>query len=209
MQIVLNYLEQNYKTGEPIFISDIHIDGVSDDNLKQSLKRLVDAEKVKRFEKGIYYLPRESRLRSGYRLSADIVAKYKYISRHGRVMGYYSGHTFANQLGLSNQVPVKVEIVSNESAPVVRDVVLGKQTFTVRKARIPVNEENYKILQLLELLKDIEQYDDGSAEETEERIKKYIMNSKITRKDVDRYIEAFPIKIYKSIYDMRLDYVFA
>jgi len=209
MSEILNYLLNNYKPGEPIFIADIKIKDISGDNLKQQLKRLTDIGELQRFEKGIYYLPRESRLKKGFRLSGDIVARYKYVSRRGKIMGYYSGYTFANQLGISMQVPAKIEIVSNESAPVVRDINLGNQTFTVRKSRIQVDENNQKVLQLLELLKDVEEYSDGTMDQTRERIVKYIKDSKITRKDIDRYIEEFPVKIYKSIYEMRLENVLA
>ena len=209
MYNVLDYLLNNYKAGEPIFISDIEISGISDANIKQQLKRLTDDGRLQRYEKGIYYLHRESRLKSGFCLSADTVARYKYVARRGRVMGYYSGYTFANQLGISTQVPMKVEIVSNESAPIVRDVNLGSQIFTVRKSRIHVTEKNQKILQLLELLKDIEEYSDGTMDEVRERIAQYIQNFSITRNDIDQYIEEFPIKIYKSIYEMRLENVLA
>jgi len=209
MSEILNYLLNNYKPGEPIFIADIKIKDISGDNLKQQLKRLADIGELQRFEKGIYYLPRESRLKKGFRLSGDIVARYKYVSRRGKIMGYYSGYTFANQLGISMQVPAKIEIVSNESAPVVRDINLGNQTFTVRKSRIKVDENNQKVLQLLELLKDVEEYSDGTMDQTRERIAKYINDSNITRKDIDRYIEEFPVKIYKSIYEMRLENVLA
>lgn len=209
MNEVMDYILNSYKEGEPIFIADIEIQGISDDNIKQQLKRLTDMEYLQRYEKGIYYRPRESRLKSGFCLSADMVARYKYISRQGKVMGYYSGYTFANQLGISNQVPAKVEIVSNESAPIVRDVTIGNQIFTVRRARIPVTTENCKTLQLLELLKDIEQYSDGTPEEVRHRLVQYINAAAIAKQDVDRYIEKFPIKIYKSIYEMRLEHVFA
>ena len=41
------------------------------------------------------------------------MAKYRYITRRGKVEGYYSGYTSANQVGMTSQVPVTVEIVSN------------------------------------------------------------------------------------------------
>lgn len=209
MSEILDYVINNYNIGEPIFITDIQIEGISSDNLKQQLKRLTDIKELQRYEKGIYYLPRESRLKSGFQLSADVVARHKYISRRGKVMGYYSGYTFANQLGISKQVPNKIEIVSNESSPIVRDINVGNHVFMIRKSRTQVNENNQKVLQLLELLKDIDLYSDGTIEETRDRIVKYIIDSKITRKDVDQYINEFPLKIYKSFYEMRLENVFA
>ena len=64
-------------------------------------------------------------------VNADTVARYKYVSRGGKVDGFYSGNTFANQLGISMQVPNKVEIVSNNMAAKVREVPIGKRTFIV------------------------------------------------------------------------------
>ncbi len=209
MNEVIDYIYHNYDGGEPIFTSDIHIERVSDDCVKQQLKRLTDMGRLLRYEKGVYFLQKESRLKSGVHLSANMVAKYKYISRNGKVMGFYSGYTFANQLGISQQVPMKVEIVSNESAPIVRDVKVGSQVFTIRRARIKVTEENHRILQYLELLKDIEQYSDEPMEDVQKRIVAYTREIKITRQQIDRYIDQFPIRIYKSIYEMRLDHVFA
>ncbi|MFI3236911.1 MAG: DUF6088 family protein [Lachnospiraceae bacterium] len=209
MNEVLDYILTNYKVGEPIFISDLEIKDITEASMKQHLKRLTDAGKLQRYEKGIYYISRESRLKSGFHLSADLVAKHKYIARRGRIMGYYSGYTFANQLGISMQVPMKVEIVSNESAPIVRDISVGNQTFTIRKSRIQITEENQKILQLLEFLKNVEEYSDGTKDEVRARIVRYIQDSGISREDIDCYIEEFPLKIYKVIYEMRLENVLA
>ena len=77
--------------------------------------------------------------------------RYKYVSRGGKVDGFYSGNTFANQLGISAQVPNKVEIVSNNMAAKIREIPIGKRTFIVRRPVVPVNEENVYVLQLLDL----------------------------------------------------------
>ncbi len=61
-------------------------------------------------------MPKKSRLKTNVGVNADTVARYKYVSRGGKVDGFYSGNTFANQLGISTQVPNKVEIVSNNMA---------------------------------------------------------------------------------------------
>ncbi len=208
MGTLMDYISSKYKTGEPIFISDIKIPKMTSDNLKQQLKRLVDAKKLVRFEKGIYYLPREGNLKYGSLLSSDDVAKSKYISRKGKIMGYYSGDTFAYQLGLSKKEPSKVEIVSNESAPIVRDISIGNKVFMVRRARIPITEDNYRILQLLDLLKDFEKYCPKPKKEVTELISGYVRNTNITRQKIDQYIDDYPLKVYKPIYDMRLDFVF-
>ena len=67
-------------------------------------------------------MPKKSRLKTNVGVNADTVARYKYVSRGGKVDGFYSGNTFANQMGISTQVPNKVEIVSNNMAAKVREV---------------------------------------------------------------------------------------
>lgn len=209
MDAVYNYILEYYKAGEPIFLSDIKMSEVSDKTIRQQLKRLADAGKLMRYEAGIYYLPKKTRLKSGYKPSADVVARYKYICRNGKVIGYYSGHTFANQIGVSTQVPFKAEIVSNNFTSIVRDVKVGNQIYTVRRSRVPVTGKNYKVLQLLELLKDIDEYADEDNENVQEQLFAYIRKNRISREQVDQYLEYFPMKIYKSIYEMRLEHVFA
>ena len=141
-------------------------------------------------------------------LAPDTVARYKYISRMGRIMGYYAGHTLANKLGISMQVPVKEEITSNNMAAIVREVSVGDRVYIVRKAPVEVNRDNHIVLQLLELLKDIEEYSDDE-QAARQQIVDYIGRFQITREAVDQYIIYFPLKVYKSIYEMRLENVFA
>lgn len=205
---MLAYLEKIYNPGEPIFLQDIKIRGMSDAGVRQNIKKLTDAGKLIRYEQGIYYIPRTSRLKDTTVLAPDIVARYKYISRLGRIMGYYAGHTLANKMGISAQVPVKEEITSNNMAAIVREVSVGNRMYIVRRPPVEVNECNHVILQLLELLKDIDQYRD-EEQNAKECIVDYIKKFQITRDTVDQYIGYFPLKVYKAIYEMRLENVFA
>lgn len=206
--MLLDYLVQNYDAGEPIFIADIEIRGISGVNLRQQFKTLTDSGKLARYENGIYYVPKESRLVGGGGPGADTVAYYKYISRRGRITGYYSGHTFANQLGLSVQVPHKVEIVSNNIAAKKREVSIGKRAFIVRKAGTTVTEDNYKALQLLDLLKNLDEYTDDDVCAAK-RLEAYVRRCGLKREDVDKYISNYPDSTFRYFYEMRLDYVLA
>ena len=55
---VYRYLQNNYTVNEPIFLSELDIPGVKPVSLRQQLKKLTEDGRVKRFEPGIYYLPR-------------------------------------------------------------------------------------------------------------------------------------------------------
>lgn len=206
--MLLEYIRNNYEQGEPIFLQDIIIENVSNASIRQGMKKLVQKGEISRYDQGIYFIPKVSRLKGKPNLAPDVVARYKYIKRRGEVIGYYSGHTLANKLGLSTQVPVKEEMVSNNIAAIVREVKLGGRTYIVRKSSVIIDADNYRVLQLLEILKDIEKYCDDEVS-SKDIIVEYIQNNKIKRVEVEKYITAFPIKVYKTIFDMRLDDVFA
>ena len=206
--MLYEYLLANYKANEPIFVSDIDLP-VSDVNLRQMFKTICDAGKIKRFDTGIYYIPKASILKGGVPLAADEVAVAKYIIRKGKVDGFYSGYTFANQLGISTQVPYIKEIVSNNASTRVKEVNVRNKKIILRRARTEITNENYVVLQLLELLKDLEQYYDISFENVCERLKKYVKTENIKKADVDKYIGDFPDRIYKNIYRTGLYNVFA
>lgn len=206
--MLLEYLQKNYKVNEPIFVSDVDLPA-TDTNLRQMFKVLCDSGQIYRYEPGIYYMKGNSRLKGGVSLSASEVARYKYISRKGRVEGYYSGYTFANLLGLTTQVPYIIEIVSNQASAKCREVSVKNQTIMLRKPRTEITKENVSILQLLDLLKDLNQYVDEDMLTAAKTISTYIQKLGIKRADVDEYIVLFPDRVYKYIYETRLYNAFA
>jgi hypothetical protein len=209
IEMLYDYLLANYKAAEPIFFSDIKIEGISRPALNQHMRRLCEEKKLEKYEPGVYYIPKKSRLNGSVGINADMVARYKYIERNGRVQGFYSGNFFANQLGISTQVPNKVEIVSNNIAANIREIPIGKRTFIIRKSHISVNEDNVFVLQILELLKNLDAYLDDDYKDAREKFRRYIDAHGITRAEVDQYIRKYPVTIFKYYYELRLDDVLA
>ena len=204
MSMLFDYLKDHYDDSEPIFIEDIHIEGMRRDNFCQQLKTLTDNGRIKRYEKGIYYIPKETRLSSDSAPNPEIVAKYKYIGRNGKIDGFYSGSTFANLIGISLQVPMKKEIVSNRMSAIVREIIIGKQKFIIRRPYVEITNDNANVLQLLDLLKNLDHYLDCSYDEAREIIKKYSLANKITKESIDKYIRFFPDSTFRFFYEMRL-----
>jgi len=201
--MLLEFLKSKFGPGKPIFTEDAEPLGLSAGNLRQHFKKLVDAGELSRFEPGVYFLPDPNH--EYYPISSNMVAEYKYITDGDEIYGYYSGYTFANQLGLCLQVPYKEEIVTNNTTAIAREVKVGKIPFFIRRAKVAVTKENRNVLQLLDLLKDVEEYTDYCCEEeAPDIIRRHILRNKILRADVDKYIENFPLKTYKYIYDLRL-----
>lgn len=84
------------------------------------------------------------------------VLKYKYLLSDNKRCGYISGLMFFNQLGLSTQLPMAYEVVFNKATRNRRETMLGSARVVVRRPKVTVTEENYKILQFLDFLKDID-----------------------------------------------------
>jgi len=91
---------KNYKVREPIFTSDIDISVPV-----PMVDELCSDGKLRRFDEGIYYLPATTRLQGFSSIAPDTVAECKHVARRGNVFGFYSGFTFANQIGVTTQVP--------------------------------------------------------------------------------------------------------
>lgn len=207
--MVFDYLVSNYEKGEPIFLTDIVIEGMTEENIRYHLKRLTDNGIISRFESGVYYIPKTNILGEQSTLSAETVALHKYVYRKGKRVGFYSGYTLANRLGLSTQVPFKEEITSNYAPAQVREISIKNRKYVIRRPVMEVTEENAYILQLLDCLKDI----DKSAEEDMKVCGKiltdYAAEHKITKAMVDPFLEYYPLKIYKAIYETGVEYVSA
>ena len=69
--MLYEYLQENYKEAEPIFFSDIEVCQVTRSAVNQQLKKLCSEGKLKKYENGVYYMPKRSRLKSAVGINAD------------------------------------------------------------------------------------------------------------------------------------------
>ena len=65
METLYEYLLDNYKENEPIFLADLQIDAMTRTNVRHQVKKLAATGKVIRFENGIYSLPKKTFLKPG------------------------------------------------------------------------------------------------------------------------------------------------
>ena len=204
--MLYQYLQSKYMPNEPIFASELQVDGLSDVNVRAQLKKLTDAGLLKRFDKGIYFIPKQSIFKSGSQLSSDMVLEKKYLQENNTRCGYVSGLLFANQLGLTTQVPMVFEVVSNKATTDYRETSLGKSRVIVRKPRTTITEQNYTALQFLDLMKDVDILSELEASERENVLKSYLQKSGLTFAKLDEYLPLYPDKVFRNLYESRLLY---
>ena len=206
METLYEYLLENYKPNEPIFLAELQIEGMSRANLRQQIKKLTDAGKVKRFDNGVYFLPKKTIFKSGSQLPPEKVLECKYLRDKDKRCGYVSGLMFFNQMGLTTQVPMLYEVVSNKATNEYRETSLAKSRVIVRKPKVPVTESNYKVLQFLDLLKDVDVYSEVTGKPLQERLYQYMSDASLSLSEMEPYFSYYPDKLYKNLVETRVIY---
>jgi len=202
--MLYNYIKTHYKQAEPIFLSDLLRTNITEPDLNQQLKELFEKGLLQQYDEEVYFIPKKTTLNSIIGPNADMVARYRFISKGDNVDGFYAGNTFANQIGISTQVPQVIEIVSNNVSDD-GEVLIGNRRFSVRKPIVPITKENVYVLQMLELLVKLDAYLDCSYEENREKFAEYISIHGITKSDVELYMKEYPKSTLKYYYELELD----
>lgn len=195
--MLYNYIKEHYKEAEPIFLSDLIRANITELDLKQQLKELCEKELLQIYDKGIYFIPKKTLLNATVGPNANMMDRYRFISKGDNIDGFYAGNTFANQIGISTQVPHVIEIVSNNVSSD-GEVLIGNRRFYVSKPIVLITKENVHVLQMLELLKNLGAYLDCTDEEARKKFAEYISIHGITKSDVNLYITKYPISTFKG-----------
>ena len=195
-----DYLLKTYGTNEPIFVSDITHEGMTQNNIRQQIMSYAAAGKLKRYDTGIYYIPKESIFKTAPTLLQNSVIEKKYLYSGTERCGYISGINFANRIGLTTQVPASCEVVTNKAAKDYRETTLASEKIIIRKPRVMIDESNYKSLQFLDLLKDIDLYSELEGNELNKKIRTYMEKSGLQFQQLEQYLSLYPDKIFRNMY---------
>src|SRR5690625_7865619 len=99
---VLETIISQYGYDEPIFTKDLkNSTNMTDESLRQNLKRLTDKGNLIRIRNGIYYVPRANSVLKNPRPNLDKVISRRYIiTIDNNIIGYIICFNIDNQLGL-------------------------------------------------------------------------------------------------------------
>ena len=196
-------LLDTYGRNEAILSREIAFQGYSAPWIKKALKNLCDEGKVVRFERGVYYIPEDTPLGRGRLDPRKVIAK-KYICDGSGIIGYFSGLTFLNMLGLSSQMPNVLELYTNKEPSRVREVPVGSQRVLLRRARTAIDSDNAATLSFLELMNftDAAFYDAGKKK----TVAAYIEDNGITRSSIARYAPCFPDRAMRTLVESGVVY---
>ena len=207
-QMLIRYIDE-YPVDEPILIEEIkdYFKDIIHDNFDNIFKsiyvyinRLVKEKKIIQFIKGVYYKPMKG-VFGDKLLDVNKVIDKKYIYDKNGKKGYFSGAYLFNKLGLTTQVPKELLIVTNEcpNANLYNNKNLG---VVIKKPKIKITDDNYKYLQLFDLLinkDDIKIEVDNEKEK--EIIYKFIKDSQLEVEKIFEYANQLnDLKPIKKLY---------
>ena len=205
---LIEYLKEVYGYDTPIILKDIRIGGKSKSAIRQELYRETKLGNIQSYGNGVYYFKNSINKFSFLpdpSLTFDEVVKEKYISKKTNpdlyIYGYVTGQTFLNQIGISQQVPGKIEITTNNTSSKKRLICVTGRYAILRKARTEVNFMNYKILQFLDMFHFLSQDD---LEINKDLLSNYIKGNKFSKVEFNRYIKLYSTRTIKMIFESGL-----
>lgn len=201
---VYEYIENKYKPNEPIFLAELDIPDMKPVSVRQQMKKLTEEGRLKRFDAGIYYIPKKSMFRSGSTLSIDEVIRKKYLQDGVNRCGYVGGILFANQLGLTTQVPALYEVYTNKATTEYRETKLANLRVILRKPYCEIDTKNAETLQFLDLIKEVVDISEVNGEELTKRLLGYMKKKNIGFESMKPFLPYYPDRIYKNMYEVGL-----
>ena len=120
--------------------------------------RMVSDKRLERFSKGRFYVPKKGMF--GLRKPSDSELIRSMLYKDGRLRGYVTGLSLYNQLGLTTQVPRTITVAVNGGR---QEKDFGTIRIKTVVTRIPIKENDVKLLQYLDALKDIKKILDSDV----------------------------------------------
>ena len=200
---LVNYLVSIYGYGTPIFLKDVRIGRKSKTAIREEFYRAYKKGEINRDGPGVYSITNTNEVFPSVVTFENVLAK-KYLYDKNIitgleklfVCGYYSGLTFLNQIGISQQVPAILEITTNNTSSKKRYYVMDSRMAIIRKSRTTITFQNYKILQFLDMFHFLEM---DEVKENKQLLRDYIKRQNLTKFQFSQYIGLYGTKTIKKI----------
>ena len=137
----------------------------------KALNRMAKSEEISKLSKGKFYKPRKTQF-GELRPSAYQIAK-DYIEKDGKLIGYITGYSAYNALGLTTQISSYIQIGTNQYR---RSVRRDKYTISFIKQPNPITKKNIEILRILDAIRFIREIPATTPDEACLRLKEIIRN---------------------------------
>ena len=131
----------------------------------KALNRMAASGRITKLSKGKYYKPEKTVFGelepTQYQIVKDI------LEDDGRIVGYLTGLSIYNKLGLTTQVSSAIQIGKNEIRPAFSR---GRYTISFIKQKNTITKENIPLLQILDAIRYIKKIPDATIVSACERL---------------------------------------
>jgi hypothetical protein len=123
----------------------------------KALNRMAASGKISKLAKGKYYKPESTPFGNLEPNQFQIVKDL--LEDNGKTIGYVTGYSIYNQLGLTTQIGNVIQIAKNEIRP-----TLKRERYTIKfvKQKNTIVKENIPLLQILDAIRFIKKIPDSS-----------------------------------------------
>lgn len=140
---------------------DFNLDVKNKEAIIKALNRMVDSGKISKLSKGKYFKPEKTPFGILQPSQEQIVKDL--LNEDGKTVGYLTGYSIYNKLGLTTQVSNIIQIGKNQARPKFRR---ERYTISFVKQKNIITKKNVPLLQLLDSIKYIKKIPDSSVKKS-------------------------------------------
>lgn len=201
---IYDFMKEKSQFYQPFLLKNLYrqFPDVKDGTIREMMRRLVGERKVIKIKNGLYCLPNPEKVLQSYAVNVMNIIDSVYLkNQDNECIGYRSGINFANQLGLTSQTASVEVIYSNHVSTRKREIKIQNNRLMINAPRVKITNQNYKLLQILDLLTDFEKVSEYELDQVQSKLLAYIKAIQISSIELNRIVEAYPlaaqVKFYK------------
>lgn len=159
---VTNYIENiinRLPKGYVFTHEDFNVEANKKQALIKALNRMVEANKLSKLSKGKYFKPETTPFGNLQPSQEQVVKDLLYDN--GKIVGYLTGYSIYNALGLTSQVSNSIQIGKNEIRPKFKR---ERYTISFIKQKNTITKKNSSLLQILDAIRYIKKIPDTTIE---------------------------------------------
>ncbi len=169
----INRLPKGYVFTYADFITEVK----SKEAVIKALNRMAASGKIVKLAKGKYYKPETTPFGNLQPNQAQVVKDL--LEENGKIVGYLTGYSIYNQLGLTTQVSNTIQIGKNQIRP---NFKRERYTISFIKQKNNITKENIPLLQILDAIRYIKKIPDASIESSCKRLLAVLKNLSVQDK---------------------------
>jgi hypothetical protein len=201
---IYDFMNEKSQFYQPFLLKNLYrqFPDIKDGTIREMMRRLVGEKKIIKIKNGLYFLPNPERVLQSYAVNVMNIIDSVYLkNQDNEFIGYRSGINFANLLGLTSQTASVEVIYSNNVSTRKREIKIQNNRLMINAPRVKITNQNYKLLQLLDLLTDFEKISEYELDQVQSKLLAYIKAIQISSIELNRIVEAYPlaaqVKFYK------------